>query len=116
MQVSVDPKGDSTIVKVKTRLNTYGVLSFESAYVEEVEEKGQVLTKMEMQRVQPSASWKCIENGRIRCIRLIISCKIPSCVPVPLQLIIIIIIKNALSQNRRNVLEECVHDMQGNSA
>lgn len=34
-----DPKGDVPVVKVKTRLNLHGILSFESAYVEEVEEK-----------------------------------------------------------------------------
>lgn len=38
-EVPVDPKGDPTVVKVKTRLNTHGVLSFESVYVEEIEEK-----------------------------------------------------------------------------
>ena len=37
--VPVDPKGDPTVVKVKTRLNTHGVLSFESVYVEEIEER-----------------------------------------------------------------------------
>ncbi|KAJ2915267.1 hypothetical protein MD484_g5139, partial [Candolleomyces efflorescens] len=31
--------GDSTCVKVRTRLNLHGIMSFESAYVEEVEEK-----------------------------------------------------------------------------
>ncbi|CAL1706042.1 unnamed protein product [Somion occarium] len=31
--------GDLTVVKVKTRLNLHGVLSFEQAYVEEVEER-----------------------------------------------------------------------------
>jgi heat shock 70kDa protein 4 len=30
---------DTSIVKVKTRLNAHGILSFESAYVEEIEEK-----------------------------------------------------------------------------
>ena len=38
----VTPEGeavDATLVKVKTRLNIHGVLSFEQAYVEEVEEK-----------------------------------------------------------------------------
>jgi heat shock protein 4 len=34
----VDLKGDPTIVKVKTRLNTHSTLTFESAYVEEIEE------------------------------------------------------------------------------
>jgi heat shock protein 4 len=43
IDVPVDPKGDPTIVKVKTRLNAHGVLSFESAYVEEVEEKEEVV-------------------------------------------------------------------------
>ncbi|KAI0744328.1 heat shock protein 70, partial [Daedaleopsis nitida] len=33
------PNGDYAVVKVKTRLNVHGVLSFENAYVEEIEEK-----------------------------------------------------------------------------
>ncbi|KAJ7678243.1 heat shock protein 70 family [Mycena polygramma] len=37
--VPVDPKGDSTCVRVKTRMNAHGIMSFEGAYVEEVEEK-----------------------------------------------------------------------------
>ncbi|KXN87253.1 hypothetical protein AN958_09044, partial [Leucoagaricus sp. SymC.cos] len=38
-EVPPDAKGDSTLVKVKTRLNLHGILSFEGTYVEEVEEK-----------------------------------------------------------------------------
>ncbi|KAM6501560.1 Heat shock protein 70 family [Amanita muscaria] len=38
-ELPVDPKGDPTIVKVKTRLNTHNILTFESAYVEEIEER-----------------------------------------------------------------------------
>ncbi|THG97849.1 hypothetical protein EW026_g4227 [Hermanssonia centrifuga] len=37
--VPADPKGDLTIVKVKTRLNIHGVVSFEQAYTEETEER-----------------------------------------------------------------------------
>ncbi|KAJ6504250.1 heat shock protein 70 family [Mycena vitilis] len=37
--VPADPKGDSTCVRVKTRMNAHGIMSFEGAYVEEVEEK-----------------------------------------------------------------------------
>ncbi|KAF9462328.1 heat shock protein 70 family [Collybia nuda] len=37
--VPADPKGDATLVKLKTRLNLHGVLSFETAYVEEIEER-----------------------------------------------------------------------------
>ncbi|KAJ7621125.1 heat shock protein 70 family [Roridomyces roridus] len=37
--VPADPKGDSTCVRVKTRINAHGIMSFEGAYVEEVEEK-----------------------------------------------------------------------------
>ncbi|KAF7369015.1 Heat shock protein [Mycena venus] len=38
-EVPADPKGDSTCVRVKTRVNLHGIMSFEAAYVEEVEEK-----------------------------------------------------------------------------
>ncbi|KAJ7040842.1 heat shock protein 70 family, partial [Mycena alexandri] len=38
-EVPADPKGDSTCVRVKTRLNAHGIMSFEAAYVEEVEEQ-----------------------------------------------------------------------------
>ncbi|KAF8444930.1 HSP70-domain-containing protein [Boletus edulis BED1] len=37
--VPADPSSDLTCVKLKTRLNLHGIMSFESAYVEEVEEK-----------------------------------------------------------------------------
>lgn len=37
--VPADPKGDVTCVKLRTRLNLHGVVSFESAYVEEIEER-----------------------------------------------------------------------------
>lgn len=38
-EVPPNPSGDLTVVKVKTRLNLHGVVSFEQAYVEEIEEK-----------------------------------------------------------------------------
>ncbi|KAJ7176556.1 heat shock protein 70 family [Mycena filopes] len=38
-EVPADPKGDSTCVRVKTRLNAHGIMSFDAAYVEEVEEQ-----------------------------------------------------------------------------
>ncbi|KAJ7103781.1 heat shock protein 70 family [Mycena epipterygia] len=37
--VPADPNGDQTCVRVKTRLNAHGIMSFEAAYVEEIEEK-----------------------------------------------------------------------------
>jgi len=37
--VGPDPKGDLSCVKVKTRLNQHGLLSFEAAYTEEIEER-----------------------------------------------------------------------------
>ncbi|KAF9227096.1 heat shock protein 70 [Gyrodon lividus] len=37
--VPADPNGDLTCVKLKTRLNLHGVVSFDSAYIEEVEER-----------------------------------------------------------------------------
>jgi heat shock protein 4 len=37
--IPADPSGDLTTVKLKVRLNLHGVLSFEGAYVEEIEEK-----------------------------------------------------------------------------
>ena len=38
-EVPVSPNGDTTCVKLRTRLNLHGIMSFESAYVEEVEER-----------------------------------------------------------------------------
>ncbi|KAI0630030.1 heat shock protein [Trametes polyzona] len=38
-QVEPAPNGDYAVVKVKTRLNAHGILSFEQAYTEEIEEK-----------------------------------------------------------------------------
>ena len=37
--VPQDPSGDLSCVKLKTRVNLHGIMSFESSYVEEVEEK-----------------------------------------------------------------------------
>jgi heat shock protein 4 len=37
--VPVSPNGDATCVKLKTRLNIHGIMSFEQAYIEEIEEK-----------------------------------------------------------------------------
>ncbi|KAF9231839.1 Hsp70 protein-domain-containing protein [Melanogaster broomeanus] len=37
--VPADPRGGLTCVKLKTRLNLHGIMSFDSAYVEEVEER-----------------------------------------------------------------------------
>lgn len=37
--VAPQPNGDASVVKVKTRLNLHGIMSFEAAYTEEVEEK-----------------------------------------------------------------------------
>ncbi|KAI0686744.1 HSP70-domain-containing protein [Cytidiella melzeri] len=42
-EVPQAPNGDSTIVKVRTRLNQHGIVSFESAYVEEFEEKEEAM-------------------------------------------------------------------------
>ena len=47
-QVPPDPKGDTTLVKVKTRLNIHGILSFESAYTEEIEEKEEPAPAMDV--------------------------------------------------------------------
>ncbi|PCH35950.1 heat shock protein 70 [Wolfiporia cocos MD-104 SS10] len=41
--VGPDENGDFTCVKLKTRLNLHGVMSFEAAYVEEIEEKEEAM-------------------------------------------------------------------------
>jgi heat shock 70kDa protein 4 len=41
--VPQDPSGDSAIVKVRTRLNQHGIVSFESAYTEEIEEREEAM-------------------------------------------------------------------------
>jgi len=53
-EVPADPKGDLTLVKVKTRLNLHGALSFETAYVEEVEEKEEPAA-MDVDSTEPPA-------------------------------------------------------------
>lgn len=45
--VAPDAKGDLSCVKIKTRLNNHGIVSFEDAYVEEIEEK-EVEEKMDV--------------------------------------------------------------------
>jgi len=41
--VPQEPSGDSAIVKVKTRLNHHGIISFEGAYTEEIEEREEAM-------------------------------------------------------------------------
>ena len=41
--VPPDPSGDLTCVKLKTRMNLHGIMSFESAYTEEVEEREEAM-------------------------------------------------------------------------
>ena len=38
-EVPVSPNGDATCVRLRARLNLHGIMSFESAYVEEIEER-----------------------------------------------------------------------------
>jgi heat shock protein 4 len=38
-EVPASPNGDATCVRLRTRLNLHGIMSFESAYVEEIEER-----------------------------------------------------------------------------
>ncbi|KJA18353.1 hypothetical protein HYPSUDRAFT_45369 [Hypholoma sublateritium FD-334 SS-4] len=45
--VPISPTGDATCVKLRTRLNLHGIVSFESAYVEEIEEKEEPSTAMD---------------------------------------------------------------------
>ena len=52
-EVPADPKGDLTLVKVKTRLNLHGITSFESAYVEEVEEREEMPAPMDVESAEP---------------------------------------------------------------
>ncbi|RXW24318.1 hypothetical protein EST38_g1518 [Candolleomyces aberdarensis] len=55
-QVPPNPTGDSTCVKVRTRLNLHGIMSFESTYVEEVEEKEEPAPQpMEVDGAAPAA-------------------------------------------------------------
>ncbi|KAG6918066.1 hypothetical protein DXG01_016723 [Tephrocybe rancida] len=50
-----DTAGEATTVKVKARLNLHGVLSFETAYTEEVEEKEEPSTAMDVDSAEPAA-------------------------------------------------------------
>ncbi|EAU90789.1 heat shock protein [Coprinopsis cinerea okayama7 len=43
-EVAPLPNGDPAVVKVKTRLNLHGIMSFEAAYTEEIEEKEEVVS------------------------------------------------------------------------
>ncbi|RDB16763.1 Heat shock protein hsp88 [Hypsizygus marmoreus] len=48
-EVPAEASGDATCVKLKTRLNLHGIVSFESAYVEEFEEKEEVPAPMDVE-------------------------------------------------------------------
>ncbi|GLB45075.1 putative heat shock protein 70 family protein [Lyophyllum shimeji] len=115
-QVPPDPKGDVTLVKVKTRLNLHGTLSFEQAYVEEVEEKEEpaamdvdqaeptppkkkrIVRKKDIPFVTTSTSldkarleqWKEQENQMYASDKLVMD-----------------------TEERKNALEEYVYDMRG---
>ncbi|RXW13126.1 hypothetical protein EST38_g12727 [Candolleomyces aberdarensis] len=55
-QVPPNPTGDSSCVKVRTRLNLHRIMSFESTYVEEVEEKEEPAPQpMEVDGAAPAA-------------------------------------------------------------
>ncbi|KAF8626810.1 hypothetical protein AX17_006467 [Amanita inopinata Kibby_2008] len=55
-EVPADPKGDPTVVKIKTRLNAHGVMSFESAYVEEIEEREEPQPQMDVDQAAGAAA------------------------------------------------------------
>ncbi|KAH7916594.1 heat shock protein 70 family [Hygrophoropsis aurantiaca] len=51
--VPTDPNGDLTCVKLKTRLNLHGIMSFETAYVEEVEEREEAPMEVDGEAAPP---------------------------------------------------------------
>jgi len=57
--------GDSACVKVKTRLNPHGTLSFEAAYIEEVEEKEEVAA-MDVEPAAEGAAPQAPKKRRVR--------------------------------------------------
>ncbi|KAF8149402.1 heat shock protein 70 family [Crassisporium funariophilum] len=54
--VPASPNGDATCVKLRTRLNLHGIMSFESAYVEEVEEREEVPAPMDAEPAADGAA------------------------------------------------------------
>jgi heat shock 70kDa protein 4 len=60
--VGPDAKGDLTCIKVKTRLNLHGLLSFESAYTEEVEEREEASMAVDGEPEAPPRKKKVIKK------------------------------------------------------
>ncbi|EGO00373.1 hypothetical protein SERLA73DRAFT_89344 [Serpula lacrymans var. lacrymans S7.3] len=63
--VPPDSKGDLTCVKLKTRLNLHGILSFEAAYTEEVEEKEEVPMEVDGADAAPPKKKKVVKKKEV---------------------------------------------------
>lgn len=60
--VGPDAKGDLSCVKVKTRLNLHGLVSFEAAYTEEIEEKEETAMTVDGEPEAPPKKKKVIKK------------------------------------------------------
>ena len=60
--VGPDPKGDLSCVKVKIRLNHHGLLSFEAAYTEEIEEKEETPMAVDGEAEAPPKKKKVVKK------------------------------------------------------
>ncbi|THU98131.1 heat shock protein 70 [Dendrothele bispora CBS 962.96] len=68
-EVPLDASGEAACVKVKTRLNVHGVMSFESAYIETVEEKDEPAPMdVEGQEPQPPKKKRVVKKSEIKFI------------------------------------------------
>ncbi|EIW63665.1 heat shock protein [Trametes versicolor FP-101664 SS1] len=60
--VEPQPNGDYSVVKVKTRLNLHGLLSFEGAYTEEIEEREEVAMQVDGAEAEPPKKKKVVKK------------------------------------------------------
>ncbi|KAH9915063.1 heat shock protein 70 [Epithele typhae] len=59
------PSGDYAVVKVKTRLNANGVLSFEGAYTEEIEEREEAAMQVDGAEAEPPKKKKVAKKKEV---------------------------------------------------
>ncbi|PPQ80483.1 hypothetical protein CVT25_001749 [Psilocybe cyanescens] len=126
-EVPVSANGDATCVKLKTRLNLHGIMSFEAAYVEEIEEREEAApTPAPMDVDAPADGAAAAPPPAPKKKRVVKKKEIPFVATnTSLDKSVVELLKEQESQmhaadklvmdteDRKNALEEYVYDMRG---
>ena len=126
-EVPPNPSGDLTVVKVKTRLNLHGVVSFEAAYIEELEEKEEMAVdgeepkkKKVVKKTNIPFVWTStgldptvLEQYRQQEAEMHAADKLVADTEVSLMRCLVDVFADKAVQDRKNALEEYIYDMRG---